>query len=43
MDPNTIISELREFYGSAEGGIFAKCLPDFEHALAETLRANGIP
>jgi len=33
-----IINELREFYKTAEGGIFAKYLPDFEQAVKETLK-----
>lgn len=42
MNPQTIIRDLREFYRTAEGGIFAKYLPDFEQAVKETM-AGGIP
>jgi hypothetical protein len=33
---NDLVRELRLFYKTAEGGIFAKYLPDFEQALKET-------
>ena len=36
MDPQQIISDLRKFYETADGGIFAKYLPDFERALRES-------
>jgi hypothetical protein len=39
MNFSTIIRDLREFYQTAEGGIFARYLPDFEQALRETRAA----
>ena len=38
MDTTQIINDLREFYQTAEGGIFARYLPDFEQAVQETLK-----
>jgi hypothetical protein len=40
-NPNEIIVELRQFYEKAEGGLFKEYLPDFEHAVEETLAAMG--
>jgi len=36
MDRQQIINDLREFYETAEGGIFRKYLPDFERAVRES-------
>jgi hypothetical protein len=36
MSSAAIVKDLREFYQTAEGGIFAKYLPDFEQAVKET-------
>lgn len=38
VEAGTIIKDLREFYKKAEGGIFAKYLPDFEQAVKETMK-----
>jgi len=36
MDKEAIIKDLREFYETAEGGMFKDYLPDFEQALRES-------
>jgi len=36
MNRDEVISDLRDFYESAEGGIFKKYLPDFERAVRES-------
>ena len=40
MNRNSIISDLREFYLTAEGGVFRKYVGDFERAVFESLEGS---